>query len=231
MGPRSPDVNKAAALSGGHGTVRVPLLVERALLQDVPALVAAMMAEGLDSAEVCAARPAWRVPHAAQVGTAWCMQAAGCSPAERSAPQHRHGARGTCHRASQPCPRSALYLGSRQTPGTAPRARGRSHAPDARPQAEQAAYLSIGGQHVDSPAAWALYMGLTGSPAEPLAVVHLQFREPEAALGACAPAGVCPPAQAGTWADELALRALATAYGRVVIAVRPWALLCQGAPP
>ncbi len=229
MGPRSPDVNKAAALSGGHGTVRVPLLVERALLQDVPALVAAMMAEGLDSAEVCAARPAWRVPHAAQVGSAWCMQAAGCSPAERFALQRRHGARGTCHRASQPCPRSALYLYSSH-PRDLP-LRPRSLAPGARPQAEQAAYLSVGGRHVDSPATWAEFMGLTGSPAEPLAIAYLLFREPEAALGACAPAGVCPPAQAGTWADELALRALATAYGRVVIAVRPWALLCQGAPP
>ncbi len=107
----------------------------------------------------------------------------------------------------------------------------RSHAPGARPQAEQAAYLSIGGRHVDSPAAWNEYMSLTGSPAEPLVVVYLQFWEPEAALGACTPAGVCPPAQAGTWADELALRALATAYGRVVIAVRPLVSLCQDAPP
>ncbi len=64
-------------------------------------------------------------------------------------------------------------------------------------------------------------MALTGSPAEPLAVAHLLFFEPKAALGACAPAGVCPPSRAGTWSDELALRALATAYGRAVIAVRP----------
>jgi len=123
-----------------------------------------------------------------------------------------------------------LYASAQVTPGICPpRAQPRSHALGARPQAEQAAYISIGGRHVDSPTAWAEYMALTGSPAEPLAVAHLLFFEPKAALGACAPAGVCPPSRAGTWADELALRALATAYGRAVIAVRPWALLCQGA--
>ncbi len=150
-------------------------------------------------------------------------------PSRAIRPQRRHGARGTCHRASQPCPRSILSLGSGHPQGL-PRARACAHRrPSRGRQAEQAAYLCIGGRHVDSPTAWAEHMALTGSPAEPLAVAHLLFFEPKAALGACAPAGVCPPSRAGTWADELALRALATAYGRVVIAVRPWALLCQGA--
>jgi len=72
------------------------------------------------------------------------------------------------------------------------------HTPGARPQAEQAAYRSIGGRYIYSPAAWAEYMALTGWPAEPLAVAHLLFHKPEAALaGTCRPAGTCrapPPA-------------------------------------
>ena len=71
-------------------------------------------------------------------------------------------------------------------------------------------------------------MSLTGAADEALAVAHLMYEEPEAALGACMPAGVWPPEAAGTWADELALRALATAYGRAIIAVRPCCLSILG---
>jgi hypothetical protein len=44
--------------------------VERTLLQDIPALVAALTAEGLTSAEVCAAQPACCNLQAAHIGIA-----------------------------------------------------------------------------------------------------------------------------------------------------------------
>jgi hypothetical protein len=151
-----------------------------------------MTGAGLDSAEVRAARPACPARSAAWHCTVCASKLAAPSRAVRPPAQARcarHLPQGAAA-SSQVCSVRPL----RSPPGSAPRARTRSRAPGARPQAEQAAYLSVGGRHMDSPAAWAEYMALTGSPAEPLAVAHLPFYEPEAALGACAPAGVCPPA-------------------------------------
>jgi len=70
-----------------------------------------------------------------------------------------------------------------------------SSTPLARPQAQQAAYLSISSRHVDSPRC----LGGAYVPERlargAIAVAHLLFWEPGAALGMCPPVGMCPPAQ------------------------------------
>jgi len=181
------------------GMVRVPLLVERALLQGVPALVKALLVQGSTAARCARPGASRRQRRLALHGA--CRRL-GCYPVERSALQPRHGARAPATRRCSHFP-GLLCTSAQVTPGSSPRARPCSHAPGARPQAEQAAYQSAAGagawrqlvgprarRYAASLAAWAEDMSTTGSTAETLAITYLLIYEPEAA-----PAGTRWPAR------------------------------------
>ncbi len=88
-------------------------------------------------------------------------------------------------------------------------------------QADAHAYLSVA-TPVDCAAAWPQYMSVRGAPGEPSLVAHLEFLAPDRDHGVvwddAKILGVMPPGW-GVFGDETALRALASAYGRLVIVV------------